>query len=159
DVSGTPAPVAPAAFPKGAAVKKLAGGFEAIGGGVFDSRGTLYFADRIFQRIYGWSQDQGLRIVSSHPLHPVHPAGDRSDNLLVLSSAGLEGSVYSFKPDDLDGTLTRIAAEPAGTHPDAAIAIPSNMWVNGEFRDQYDPSSDQFATLAELFAHDVAAPP
>ena len=58
DVSGTPTPVVPATFPKGAAVKRLAGGFEAIGGGTLDSHGTLYFVDRIFQRIYAWSRDQ-----------------------------------------------------------------------------------------------------
>jgi sugar lactone lactonase YvrE len=159
DISTTPAPVVPATFPKGAAVKKLAGGFEALGGGVLDSQGTLYFVDRIFQRIYAWTQDRGLRIVSSHPLDPVNLAVDRSDNLLVLSSAGFEGAVYSLKPDGLDGVLTRIEAEPAGTHPDAAIALPVNWWVNGEFKDQYDPARDQFATLAELFARDVATPP
>jgi sugar lactone lactonase YvrE len=159
DISTTPAPVVPATFPKGAAVKKLAGDFEALGGGILDSHGTLYFVDRIFQRIYAWTQDRGLRIVSSHPLDPVNLAVDRSDNLLVLSSAGFEGAVYSLKPDGLDGVLTRIEAEPAGTHPDADIALPVNWWVNGEFKDQYDPARDQFATLAELFARDVATPP
>jgi hypothetical protein len=159
DVSGTPTPVIPATFPKGTEVKKLTGGFGAIGGGSVDSHGTLYFVDRIFQRIYGWSQDQGLKVVSSHPLDPVNLAVDRSDNLLVLSSDGLAGSVYSLKPDGPDGAITRIEAEPAGTHPDAALAIPVNWWVNGEFKDQYDPARDQFTTLAELFASDVATAP
>jgi sugar lactone lactonase YvrE len=159
DISTAPAPVVPATFPKGAAVQKLADGFEALGGGILDSHGTLYFVDRIFQRIYAWTQDRGLRIVSSHPLDPVNLAVDRSDNLLVLSSVGFEGAVYSLKPDGLDGVLTRIEAEPAGTHPDAAIALPVNWWVNGEFKDQYDPARDEFATLAELFVRDVATPP
>jgi hypothetical protein len=159
DVSGTPTPVVPATFPKGAAVKKLASGFEAIGGGILDSHGTLYFVDRISQRIYGWSRDQGLKVVSSHPLDPVNLAVDRSDNLLVLSSAGLEGTVYSLKPDGPDGALTRIEAEPAGTHPDAAVAMPAVWWVNGEFKDQYDPARDRFTTLSELFARDVAEAP
>jgi Pectate lyase superfamily protein len=159
DISTTPAPVVPATFPKGAAVQKLADGFEALGGGILDSHGTLYFVDRIFQRIYAWTQDRGLRIVSSHPLDPVNLAVDRSDNLLVLSSTGFEGAVYSLKPDGLDGVLTKIEAEPAGAHPDAAFALPVNWWVNGEFKDQYDPASDQFATLAELFIRDVATPP
>jgi hypothetical protein len=165
DVSGTPA-VAPGTFPKGspmgpsgAAVKKVAGGFEALGGGVIDSHGTLYFVDRIFQRIYGWSQEQGLKVVSSHPLDPVNLAVDRSDNLLVLSSASYQSSVYSLKPDGPDGAITRIEPEPAGTHPDAAIAMPAVWWVNGEFKDQYDPATDHFTTLAELFARDVADAP
>jgi hypothetical protein len=159
DVSGTPAPVTAATFPKGAVVKKVAGGFEALGGGVIDSHGALYFVDRIFQRIYGWSQEQGLKVVSSHPLDPVNLAVDRSDNLVVLSSASFESSVYSLKPDGPDGAITRIEAEPAGTHPDAAIAMPAVWWVNGEFKDQYDPATDHFSTLAELFARDVAEAP
>jgi len=159
DVSGAPAPVTPATFPKGAPVKKVAGGFEGLGGGVIDSHGTLYFVDRIFQRIYGWSQEQGLRVVSSHPLDPVNLAVDRSDNLLVLSSASFESSVYSLKPDGADGAITRIEAEPAGTHPDAAIAMPAVWWVNGEFKDQYNPATDHATTLAELFARDVTETP
>jgi hypothetical protein len=160
DVSATPAStVAAATFPNGAAVKKLAGDFEALGGGIVDSHGTLYFVDRISQRIYGWAAEQGLRIVSSHPLDAVNLAVDRSDNLLVLSSAGFEGAVYSLKPNDLDGPVSRIEAQPAGTHSNAAIAMPVNWWANGEFRDQYDPAQDEFTTLAELFAREVATGP
>jgi sugar lactone lactonase YvrE len=154
DIPGTASP-AVASSP----VKKLAGGFEALGGGVLDSHGTLYFVDRILQRIFSWTQGQGLKIVSSHPLDPINLAVDHSDNLLVLSSAGLEGAVYSLKPDGADGPVTRIEAEPAGTHPDAAIALPVVRWVNGEFKDQYDPARDQFPTLAELFERDVSTAP
>jgi len=154
DISGTAAPAA-ASSP----VKKLAGGFEALGGGVLDSHGTLYYVDRILQRIYSWTQGQGLKIVSSQPLDPINLAVDHSDNLLVLSSAGLEGAVYSLKPNGPGGPVTRIEAEPAGTHPDAAIALPVNWWVNGEFKDQYDPARDQFPTLAELFERDVSTAP
>jgi hypothetical protein len=77
----------------------------------------------------------------------------------VLSSADLESSVYSLKPDGPDGALTRIEAEPAGTHPAAAIAMPAAWWVNGEFKDQYVPAQDHFTTLGELFARDVAEAP
>ncbi len=152
DVSATQEPAAA----QGTAVQKLAGGFGAIGGGAVDSHGRLYFVDRIFQRIYRWSAQQGLEVVSSHPLDPVNLAVDASDDLLVLSSAGFAGTVYSLEPDGPDGAITRIEAEPAGTHPDAAIAMPAVWWVNGEFKDQYDPARDHFTTLAELFARDVA---
>jgi hypothetical protein len=142
-----------------AGVKKLAGGFEALGGAVIDSHGMLYFVDRIAQRIYGWSATSGLTLLVSHPTDPINLAVDASDNLLVLSSAGLEGAVYSINPGGPDGALTRIAAEPAGTHPGAALAMPVNWWVNGEFRDQYDAASDRFTTMAELFARETAAAP
>lgn len=159
DVSGTATSVVPATFPKNAAVTKLAGGFEALGGGALDSHGTLYFVDRISQRIYSWSQAQGLKVVSSHPLDAVNLAVDQSDHLLVLSSAGFESSVYSLEPQGPDGTITKVQAEPAGTHPTAAIAMPAVWWVNGEFKDQYDSAKDHFTTLAELFAHDVVDAP
>jgi sugar lactone lactonase YvrE len=159
DVTADPAPAAPANLLKGASVKKLADGFEAIGGGALDSHGSLYFIDRIAQRIYRWSQDRGLNIVSSHPLDPVNLAVDRSDNLLVLSAEGLQATVYSVKPDGSDGAITMIQAEPAGTHPDAALAMPVIRWVNGEFKDQYDPARDRFASLAELFTRDVTTAP
>jgi hypothetical protein len=77
----------------------------------------------------------------------------------VLSSAGFDGTVYSLKPNGPDSAITRIEPQPAGTHPEAAIALPAVLWVNGEFKDQYDPARNQFATLAELFARDVATAP
>jgi len=153
DFSGVPPPV-----PAASKVRKLAGGFEALGGGALDSHGTLYFVDRIFQRIYSWTQEQGLKIVSSAPLDPVNLAVDGSDHLLVLSSAGFAGTVYSLDPNGPDGPVTRIQAQPVGGHPGAAWVLPVTWWVNGEFRDQYDPATDQFPTLADLFQRDVGAP-
>lgn len=149
------APVAGASA-RGAEVKKLVEGFGALGGGIVDSRGTLYFVDRIFRRIHSWSAETGLGIVSSHSLDPINLAVDRSDHLLVLSSDGYEASVYSLDPQGLDGIVTRLEPQPAGSHPDADIAMPVNWWANGEFRDQYDPARDEFTTLAELFAREVA---
>ncbi|WP_129780988.1 glycosyl hydrolase family 28-related protein [Peristeroidobacter soli] len=149
------APVAGTA-PRASEVKKLVGGFGALGGGIVDSRGTLYFVDRIFRRIHSWSAETGLGIVSSHSLDPVNLAVDRSDHLLVLSSDGHDASVYSLDPQGLDGVVTRLEPQPAGSHPNADIAMPVNWWANGEFRDQYDPARDEFTTLAELFAREVA---
>jgi hypothetical protein len=160
DVTATaPAPVAASTFPNGAAVKKLADGLEALGGGIVNSHGLLYFADRLGKRIYSYSAEQGLKIVSSHPLDAVNLAVDSSDNLLVLSSDGVEASVYSLNPNGPDGDIKRIEPQPAGTHPDASIAMPVNWWANGEFRDQYDPARDEFTTLAELFAREVSTAP
>jgi hypothetical protein len=158
DVGATPAAPAPSASLRGAVVRKLAGGFEAAGGGALDGKGTLYFIDRITQRIYGWST-AGLAIISAQPLDPVNLAVDHSGNLLVLSSAGITGTVYSLRPEDPDGAVTVIEPEPAGRHPAADLALPAVWWVNGEFKDQYDPLSDQFTTLAELFSREVSAGP
>jgi sugar lactone lactonase YvrE len=158
DVTGKAEPAVSTTVPKGAKVKKLADGFFALGGGAVDSRGTLYFVDRIYQRIYSWSQDRGLGVVSDHPLDADNLAVDRSGNLLVLSSARFEGSVFSINPNGPDGELTPIQPTPVGGHPAAVLAMPTNWWVNGEFQDQYDPATDHFTTLAEMFAQDVAKP-
>ncbi|HEV2702350.1 MAG TPA: FAD-dependent oxidoreductase [Steroidobacteraceae bacterium] len=158
DVSSASAAALPAASMQGAVLRKLAGGFEALGGGAVDARGTLYFIDRITQRIYSWS-GSGLAIISSQPLDPVNLAVDHAGNLLVLSSAGITGAVYSLRPDGPDGAVTVIQPGPAQRYPQAQIAIPAVWWVNGEFKDQYDPQTDHFATLAELFAREVATGP
>jgi DNA-binding beta-propeller fold protein YncE len=42
--------------------------------------------------------------------------------------------------------------------PGATTLFPANLWVNGEFHDRYDPRTDHFETLAEMFAKDVATP-
>ncbi|MDR3525926.1 MAG: glycosyl hydrolase family 28-related protein [Rhizomicrobium sp.] len=145
-----------AAAPTTPVVAKLADGFFALGGGAVDSRGTLYFVDRIFQRIYSWAPEPGLRVVNDHPLDAVNLAVDHSDNLLVLSSAGFDGAVFSLNPD---GAITPISQTPTAAHPPVEVAVPVNWWVNGEFRDQYDPAHDHFKTLAELFTADAATAP
>jgi hypothetical protein len=40
----------------------------------------------------------------------------------------------------------------------ADLLLPGNWWVNGEFKDQIDPSTHEFPTLGELFARYVAIP-
>ena len=147
-------PVAPKAT--GPAPAKLAGDFYSLGGGAVDQAGKLYFVDHHFQRIYGWTAKDGLAIVSDDALDPVNLATDRSGNLLVLSSFGRNGTVYSIKPGAPDAQVTLIPATPAAAHPGATTLLPGNWWNNGEFKDQLDPATYQFTTLAEMFARDVA---
>src|SRR5690606_37396648 len=86
DVKANPAKPAP----QGPAVEKLADGFWSIAGGAVDSHGKLYFIDRYFQRIYGWSAQESLSIERDNTLDPVNLAIDASDNIVVLSSDGPE---------------------------------------------------------------------
>ncbi len=158
DLPAAPPPVAPSVFPAGAKVEKLADGFFSLGGGAVDPAGTLYFTDRRQQRIYSWSDARKLSIVRDNALDPVNLVVDASGNLLVLSSDGRNGSVYSFKPGSPDGEIKVIAATPATAHPGAATVLPVNWWKNGEFQDQLNLDTYQFTTLAELFAHDMALP-
>ncbi|MES3090208.1 glycosyl hydrolase family 28-related protein [Sphingomonas aerolata] len=151
DVPATPAPKAPAP----ATVEKLADGFYSIAGSAVDANGKLYFIDRHFQRIHGWSKREGLSIVAEAPLDPVNLMVDRSGRLLVLSSAGRDATVYSIdpaKPADVRVIAPTAIAESGPANRGAATVLPVNVWENGEFADRIDPVSYQYPTMADLFA-------
>lgn len=156
DIPAKPQPTAAASPPM--KIKTLARGFWSISGATVGADGTLYFVEKRFQRIYRWTTARGLEVVRDHSLDPVNLAIDRSGKLLVLSSFGPEGTVYSIDPDGPKDALTTIAATPAAARPTATTLLPVNWWNNGEFKDQYDSSTDQFTTLAEMFARDAGAP-
>jgi sugar lactone lactonase YvrE len=156
---GEPAPSDASAFlAPGAKVEKLEDGFFSISGAAVDAAGKLYFVDHHQQRIYGWSAVEGLTIERDNALDPVNLAFDKSGDLLVVSSAEPEGSVYSFRPGSPDAQITVLALRAATAHPDTAVLLPVNYWNNGEFKDQLDPNTMKFKTLAEMFAEDVSTP-
>ncbi len=151
-------PAAPAPSDMGNRVEKLEDGFYSISGAAVDAQGKLYFVDKHQQRIYGWSRQEGLSIERDNPADPVNLAVDRSGNLLVLSSLGAEGTLYTFKPGSPATELTVIAPTPMAAHPGATALLPANYWNNGEFKDQLDPKTYRYTTLSEMFARDMAAP-
>jgi polygalacturonase len=150
DVTSPSARVAPSTFDN-LRVQRLGDGFHALISPAVDANGRLYFIDHDDPRIYRWSPERKLEVVREFPLDPVQIAFDRSGNLLVLSSAGVEGTVYSFNPDAPPAELTVIAPTAATEHANALVALPENWWVNGEFKDQLDPKTYEFKTLAEMF--------
>ncbi|MYN29414.1 glycosyl hydrolase family 28-related protein [Duganella levis] len=139
-------------------VNKLEDGFYSIAGATVDSKGTLYFVDRRFNRIYSWSKARGLAVVRDAPLDPVNLAIDKSGAMLVVSSFGPEGTVYSFDPAQPAGPITVIKPTPVKANQGARALAPVNFWQNGEFRDQLNFDTYEFTTLAEMFARDVALP-
>ena len=141
-----------------ATVDKLEEGFWSISGAAVDAKGALYFIDRRFQRIHRWTEAKGLEIVREHALDPVNLAVDASGNLLVLSSLGPKGAVYSIDPDGAPDKVTVIEPTPVRDSTRAKTLLPVNWWNNGEFRDQLDHQSYEFTTLAELFAREAATP-
>jgi hypothetical protein len=157
DIPAKPAPTL-ASTSSAKEIKALAGGFWSISGAAVGADGALYFVERRFQRIYRWTAARGLEVVRDHSLDPVNLAIDSSGKLLVLSSYGPEGTVYSIDPDGPKDQLTTVAATPSAPRPGAKTLLPVNWWNNGEFKDQYDPSTDHFTTLAEMFARDAGAP-
>lgn len=158
DVPNKPVQVSPPLRNMGNSVEKLAGDFYSISGGAVDAQGKLYFVDHHQQRIYGWSPQQGLTIERDNPLEPVNLAFDRSGDLLVLSSLGSQGTIYSFRPGSPATELTVIAATPSNAHSGSIILLPANYWNNGEFKDQLDPKTLRYTTLMQMFARDLATP-
>jgi hypothetical protein len=150
---GTPTPPAP-----GVSVRKLEDGFFSISGAAVDASGKLYFVDHWRQRIYGWSQAEGLTVERDHPLDPVNLAFDKSGNLLVFSSLGAQGTVYSFRPGTSGGQMTEIAPQDTKPRPGARAILPVNYWNNGEFANQLDFAEMTYKTLAEMFRLDVSTP-
>jgi sugar lactone lactonase YvrE len=150
------APDASAVLAPGSRLQKLEDGFYSISGAAIDSAGKLYFVDHHEQRIYGWSKTEGLTIERDNPLDPVSLAVDKAGNLLVLSSDGPEGTVYSFRPGSPADQLTVLPAQETKAHPGAEAILPANDWNNGEFANQLNFDTMTYTTLADMFRNDVS---
>jgi sugar lactone lactonase YvrE len=159
--SAPPAPVpgdASALLEPGARVRKLEEGFFSIAGAAVDASGKLYFVDRHEQRIYGWSAAEGLTIERDNPLDAVNLAFDKAGDLLALSSAGPEGTVYSFRPGSSKDQIATLTPAETKPRPGARAVLPGNYWNNGEFKTQLDFDTFVYKTLAQMFAEDVTTP-
>ncbi len=85
-------------------------------------------------------------------------AFDKAGDLLVLSSAGAEGTVYSFRPGSPENQITVLSPQETKPRPEARALLPVNFWNNGEFKDQLDLNTLAYKTLAEMFTEDVSTP-
>ncbi len=135
-----PAPAAASNLP----VKQLADGFWSISGAAVAPGGKLYFVDRHFQRIHGWSDGGGLSTERDSTLDPVNLAIDDAGNVLVLSSDGAAGTVYAFKPGSSEAELVPIAPVPVGAARRRAHAAGRQLLEQRRFQDQYDARTDRF---------------
>jgi hypothetical protein len=80
---------------------------------------------------------------------------DRSGSLLVQSSGGHDGTVYSFRPTAPADQITVLEPQPNIPRPDATRVIPGNFWVNGEFANQLNFGTYEYKTIPDMFAEDV----
>jgi sugar lactone lactonase YvrE len=158
NTTAPPRPGASAVLAAGAGVRKLEDGFYSISGAAADAAGRLYFVDRHQQRIFSWSDGEGLKVERDAPVDPVNLAIDKSGALLVMSSAGPEGMVYSFRRGAPHDEMTVIEAQPAAPHAGAAVVVPINYWVDGQFSNPLNLETYEYTTLAEMFARDVTSP-
>jgi hypothetical protein len=81
----------------------------------------------------------------------VNLAVDRSGDLMVLSSAGTDASVYSIDPAHPEQVRT-IKATATRKSGNAATLLPVNVYANGEFADRLDPKTYAFPPLSSFFA-------
>jgi len=88
----------------------------------------------------------------------VNLAVARSGDLLVVSSAGRNGTVYSVRPGTSPDAITVVEPRPMAPPADATFVLPVNVWVDGQFADQLDLETYQFRTPPQMFAADVGAP-
>ena len=146
----TPAPAdASTVLAPGAKIEKLEDGFFSISGAAVDASGKLYFVDHHQQRIYGWSAAEGLTIERDNPLDPVNLAFDKAGDLIVVSSAGPEGTVYSFRPGSPEDQITILRA--AGCLPSSGARphfCRSTTGTMANSRDQLDFNTLTYKTLA-----------
>lgn len=156
DIGPLPPTASHVTAPTSAGVIKLADGFYSIAGATVDAGGTLYFVDRFFHRIHSYKPGDGLRTVADHTMDPVNLVAARDGSLMVLSSAGQDGTVYSIDPAN-PGDVTVISAKAAGAA-NASVALPVNVWENGEFNDRIDPATLIYPTMSEMFRAKLAQP-
>jgi len=88
----------------------------------------------------------------------VNLAFDKAGDLLVLSSFGPEGTVYSFRPGSPQDRITVLETQPTKPHPGARAVLPVNYWNNGEFKNQLDFNTFAYITLTQMFTQDVSTP-
>jgi sugar lactone lactonase YvrE len=111
-------------------IRKLAGGFFNISGGAVSPSGDPYFVEARWNTIYRW--DAGahyLQIVRENPLQPVNLAFDKSGDLLVVSCAG-KSTVYSFKPDSRNESITILQPQPQTPRAGMTAVLPVDFWRN-----------------------------
>jgi sugar lactone lactonase YvrE len=115
---------------EGTKLEKLGGDFFNISGGAIDHSGNLYFVDAKWQTIYRWMvSTQQLSKVRDNPLDPVQLFFDKSGDLIVVSYTG-NGTVYAFKPDSSDDSVTLLKAEPSTARPGLTPVLPADYWRN-----------------------------
>ena len=114
----------------GAKVTKLASGFFNISGGAVGPSGDPYFVEARWNTIYRWNEaEHYVSKVRENPLQPVNLAFDRSGDLLVVSYAGKD-TVYSFRPESQDDSITVLQPEAAVSRPGSTPVLPVDFWRN-----------------------------
>ena len=90
--------------------------------------GKLYFVDRHQQRIYGWSEAEGLTIERDSPLDPVNLGFRRGGEPDGGFFRGPEGTVYSFRPGSPKDEIAVLQAGAGQAAAGGIALLPVNYW-------------------------------
>jgi sugar lactone lactonase YvrE len=144
----------------GAQPKLLATGFYNISGAAVNAKGQLFFVDAHAQRIYRWSPESGNAVlVRDAPLDPVNLIFDKSGDLVVVSSGGVELTAYAFRPEATDSDVTVLKLQPTRPRPDLTAALPVDYWFNGDFANTLSSSQPYtYTTLEQMFNKGLSTP-
>ncbi len=144
----------------GAQPKLLATGFYNISGGAVNAKGQLFFVDAHAQRIYRWSPESGnAALVRDAPLDPVNLVFDKSGDLVVVSSGGVELTAYAFRPETTDSDVTLLKLQPTKPRPELTAALPADYWFNGDFANTLSSSQPYtYTTLEQMFNKGLSTP-
>jgi hypothetical protein len=142
--------------------QRLATGFYNISGAAVDSVGQLYFVDSHLQRIYRWdSQSHNAVVVRDTPLDPVNLIFDKSNDLIVLSSAGKNLTAYAFNPDtpfSFQEQPTLLKLQPTIGRPGSTAALPIDYWFNGDFANPLSSTQPYtYISLTQMFEKALTA--
>ncbi len=135
-VSGASPATTPASSPgpEGASatqITRVAGGFTNIDGLVAGRSGEVYFVDQRWDRIFRWSDDRGLSLVTDAIRQPVALALDQAGNVLVVTR---DGHVVALPPDgDADAIAVLDAQSFANPLAGTTVWLPTSRW-----RDAHD---------------------
>ncbi len=106
----------------------LASGFYNISGATTDGAGNLFFLDPSRQKIYRYSEANGVKLLRDSPLDAANLAIDASGNLMVISYAG-KGTVYSLQPSGPLTELTVLKPQPTTALPGKTPYLPNDNWA------------------------------
>jgi sugar lactone lactonase YvrE len=109
-------------------VARVAGGFTNIDGLAAAANGDVCFVDQAWSRVYRWSAEHGLSLVTDAIPQPVALAFDQANDMLVVSRGG---HVYALPPGgDVEDIMV---LEPGSAAPPATATawLPTNRWRDG----------------------------
>ncbi len=109
-------------------ITRLATGLTNIDGMAEGPDGSVYLVDQAVHRIFRWSPESGMTLVTDSIPEPVAIAVDASASLLVVAR---HGNIYTLPVNGDEECIGVLAPQPAKTSTNARAWLPVNRWRDG----------------------------